>query len=181
MATYTAKITWKSDSPESFTKNQYSRGHTWEFDGGVTVPASSSPNAVRVPFSVEAAVDPEEALVAAASSCHMLTFLYFAAKAGFNVAAYTDNAVGEMTKGADGKEWMSRITLDPQIEWSGKRVPTGEEVAELHHQAHEGCYIANSIKSEVVVAGTEEPPRQPKRLPPLLRKEGSLEICSMSR
>jgi organic hydroperoxide reductase OsmC/OhrA len=153
MATYTAKITWKSDSPESFTKNRYARGHTWEFDGGVTVPASSSPREVRVPFSVEAAVDPEEALVAAASSCHMLTFLYFAAKAGFNVAAYTDNAVGEMTKGDDGKEWMSRITLDPQIQWLGERVPTAEELAELHQEAHEGCYIANSIKSEVVVKG----------------------------
>ena len=157
MSIYTATITWKSDSPESFTKNRYTRGHTWEFDGGVTVPASSSPHAVRVPFSIEAAVDPEEALVAAASSCHMLTFLWLAAKAGFNVASYTDNAVGEMTKGDDGKEWVSLITLDPQIEWSGERIPTAEELAELHHAAHEGCYIANSIKSEVVVAGVDRP------------------------
>jgi organic hydroperoxide reductase OsmC/OhrA len=155
MSTYTAKIFWKSDSPETFTKNRYTRGHTWEFDGGVSVPASSSPHVVRLPFSIEAAVDPEEALVAAASSCHMLTFLWLAAKAGFNIAAYTDNAVGEMTKGEDGKEWVSLITLDPQIEWTGERIPTAEELAELHHAAHEGCYIANSIKSEVVVAGTE--------------------------
>ncbi len=155
MSTYTAKITWKSDSPETFTKNRYTRGHLWEFDGGVSVPASSSPHVVRVPFSVEAAVDPEEALVAAASSCHMLTFLWLAAKAGFNVSAYTDNAVGEMTKGDDCKEWMSRITLDPQIEWSGEPIPNDEELAELHHAAHEGCYIANSIKSEIVVAGAQ--------------------------
>src|SRR5688500_13962276 len=153
MSTYTAKITWQSDSPETFTKNRYTRGHVWEFDGGTKVPASSSPHAVRVPYSVEAAVDPEEALVAAASSCHMLTFLWLAAKAGFNIASYTDNAVGEMTKNDDGKEWISKITLEPQIEWTGEKLPTSQEIAELHHQAHEGCYIANTIKSEVVVAG----------------------------
>src|SRR3982751_3585386 len=97
MSTYTATISWKSDSPESFIANRYSRGHEWSFGGGVTVPASSSPHAVRVPFSVEAAVDPEEALVASASSCHMLTFLWLAAKAGFNVESYTDSAVGAMS------------------------------------------------------------------------------------
>jgi organic hydroperoxide reductase OsmC/OhrA len=100
-------------------------------------------------FSVEAAVDPEEALVASAASCHMLTFLYLAAKAGFNVESYTDNAVGEMTND-DGKHWISRITLDPQIEWIGD-APDGEQLAELHHAAHEGCYIANSIRSEIEV------------------------------
>src|SRR5829696_6213084 len=97
MSTYTAKISWKTDSPEHFTKNRYTRGHTWSFDGGIEVPASSSPHAVRLPYSVEAAVDPEEALVAAASSCHMLTFLWVAAKRGFQIEAYDDNAVGEMT------------------------------------------------------------------------------------
>ena len=85
MSTYSAKIAWKTDSPETFAANRYSRGHEWSFDGGVTVPASSSPHAVRVPFSVEAAVDPEEDFVASASSCHMLTFLWLAAKSGFNV------------------------------------------------------------------------------------------------
>ncbi len=150
MPTYTAKITWKIDSPESFVKNRYTRGHTWEFDGGTVVPASSSPHAVRAPFSVEAAVDPEEALVASAASCHMLTFLWLAAKAGFNIASYTDNAVGEMTGNEDGRQWISTITLDPQIEWIGE-APSENELADLHHRAHEGCYIANSIKSEVVV------------------------------
>ena len=151
MSTYTAKITWKSDSPEAFLKNQYTRGHEWEFDGGVTVPASSSPHVVRVPFSIEAAVDPEEALVASASSCHMLSFLWVASKAGFNVASYDDNAIGEMTASEDGKQWISKITLDPQIVWSGDKAPTAEELAHMHHEAHEVCYIANSIKSEVVI------------------------------
>jgi len=151
MSTYTAKIIWKSDSAEAFEKNRYSRGHEWSFDGGTTVPASSSPHSVRVPFSVEAAVDPEEALVAAASSCHMLSFLWVASRKGFNVASYDDNAVGEMTATPEGKQWISTITLDPKIAWAGDRVPSAEELAELHHEAHEVCYIANSIKSEVVI------------------------------
>lgn len=154
MSTYTTKIAWASDSPETFTKNQYSRGHLWEFDGGVTVPASSSPQVVRR-FSVEAAVDPEEALVAAASSCHMLTFLWLAASAGFNIGSYKDNAVGEMAALEDGRQWISTITLDPQIEWTGDKLPTAAEVADFHHEAHKQCYIANSIKSEVIVKGVE--------------------------
>ena len=154
MATYTAKITWKSDAPEMFTKNRYTRGHTWSFDGGVEVPSSSSPHAVRLPFSIEEAVDPEEALVAAAASCHMLTFLWVAARKGFRIDSYEDNATGEMTE-TDGKQWVSKITLDPQIEWAGDTRPTAAEIAEMHHDAHDGCYIANSIKSEVVITGVE--------------------------
>src|SRR3954471_22066305 len=153
MSTYTAKIQWKSESTEAFAKNQYSRAHEWAFDGGITVPASSSVHAVRLPFSVEEAVDPEEALVAAASSCHMLSFLWVASQKGFVVESYEDNAVGEMTKNDQGKEWISKITLNPKIVWSGENVPTAEELAEMHHSAHELCYIANSIKSEVVVKG----------------------------
>lgn len=152
MTDYTAKITWRSDTPETFTKNRYTRGHEWSFDGGVTVPASSSPHVVRLPFSVEEAVDPEEALVASTASCHMLTFLWLAAKAGFNIASYTDDAVGEMAATENGSQWVSRITLDPQIEWIGD-VPTAEQLGDLHQRAHEGCFIANSIKSEVVVKG----------------------------
>ena len=152
MSTYTARITWKSDSPETFTKNRYTRGHEWKFDGGVTVPASSSPQVVPR-FSVEAAVDPEEALVASAASCHMLTFLWLAANAGFNIESYEDNAEGLMATTDAGKQWISTITLDPQIVWTGDKIPTAEELAALHHEAHEVCYIANSIKSEVVVKG----------------------------
>lgn len=151
MSTYKAKISWKSDAPEMFTKNRYSRGHVWEFDEGVTVAASSSPHAVRLPFSVEAAVDPEEALVAAASSCHMLTFLWLAGRDGFRIDSYTDSAVGEMTTDENGSQWISLITLDPQIEWAGEKLPTAIEIAELHHNAHKQCYIANSIKSEIIV------------------------------
>lgn len=149
MSTYTAKISWQSDSPDTFIHNRYTRGHTWEFDGGITVPASSSPQVVPR-FSVEAAVDPEEALVASAASCHMLTFLYLAATAGFNIAAYTDNAVGEMAKLDDGRQWLAKITLDPQIEWLGV-APTAEQLTKLHHDSHEMCYIANTIKSEIVI------------------------------
>ena len=157
MSSYSAKVSWKNDSPDTFTKNRYTRGHTWSFDGGIEVPASSSPHAVRVPFSIEEAVDPEEALVAAASSCHMLSFLWVAARRGFQIDSYLDDAVGEMTE-TDGKQWVSKITLDPQIEWSGDKQPTAEEVADMHHEAHEVCYIANSIKSEVVVGGFEKQP-----------------------
>ena len=150
MSTFIAKITWKNDAPEMFAKNQYTCGHSWEFDGGVTVPASSSPHAVRVPFSVEAAVDPEEALVASASSCQMLSFLWVVAKAGFVVESYEDNAVGEMASMEDGRQWLAKITLDPKVEWIGN-VPTADELAAMHHEAHEICYIANSIKSDIVI------------------------------
>jgi organic hydroperoxide reductase OsmC/OhrA len=152
MSTYTATITWRSDSPETFTKNRYSRGHGWSFDGGISVPASSSPQVVPR-FSVEAAVDPEEALVASVSACHMLTFLYLAARDGYNISSYTDNAIGEMAANDAGKQWMWRITLDPQIEWKGDKLPTPDEIADLHHRAHAECYIANSILSEIVIKG----------------------------
>ncbi len=151
MSTYAAKITWKSDSPETFTMNRYTRGHKWEFDGGVTVPASSSPQVVPR-FSVEAAVDPEEALVASVSSCQMLSFLWVAAKAGFNVESYEDNADGLMATTDAGKQWISKITLDPQIVWIGDP-PTAEQLSAMHHEAHEVCYIANSIKSEIIIHG----------------------------
>lgn len=151
MAIYTATISWENDSPETFVNNKYSRGHSWSFDGGVTVPASSSPHVVRVPFSVETNVDPEEALVASASSCHMLSFLYLAAKAGFNAVSYVDKAMGEMATSDAGKEWMAKITLDPQIVWADGAAPTEIQLAELHHEAHEICYIANSLKTEIVV------------------------------
>jgi organic hydroperoxide reductase OsmC/OhrA len=123
----------------------------WSFDGGIEVPASSSPHSVRLPYSIENAVDPEEALVAATSSCHMLTFLWLAAGRGFVVESYEDNAEGELTTGANRKQWISRITLRPRIKWSGEKLPSGVELAEMHREAHDQCYIANSIRSEVVV------------------------------
>jgi organic hydroperoxide reductase OsmC/OhrA len=150
---YRATVKWKRDADVKFTDQRYSRGHTWTFDGGISVPGSSSPFSVRLPYSVAEAVDPEEALVAALSSCHMLTFLYIAAKQGFVVDAYADEAVGEMTKNERGKFWVSKVTLHPAITFTGETRPTAEQFDALHHLAHEECYIANSVKSEVVVKG----------------------------
>ncbi len=150
---YRATVSWVRGDAK-FTDNRYSRGHTWRFDGGIEVPASSAPSSVRLPFSVAEAVDPEEALVASASSCHMLTFLYLAAKAGFVVDRYEDEAVGAMTKNDRGKLFVSRITPRPAILFAGDKQPSAAELDALHHHAHEECYIANSILSEVVV----EPP-----------------------
>jgi organic hydroperoxide reductase OsmC/OhrA len=149
---YRASVNWKRGDAK-FTDQRYSRGHEWSFDGGITVPASSSPLSVRLPYSIAEAVDPEEALVAALASCHMLTFLYVAAKQGFVVDNYADDAVGEMTKNERGKLWVSRVTLSPRITFTGDKRPTSQQLDELHHLAHEECYIANSVKSEVVVQG----------------------------
>jgi len=150
MHRYEARIAWMRNG-EKFTDNRYSRGHEWSFDGGVRVPASSSPLSVRPPYSVEAAVDPEEALVASASSCHMLWFLSLAAQGGFVVDRYVDEAFGVMERNGAGKMAVTRITLRPAIEFAGDRRPTDEELAALHHRAHEECFIANSIKSEIVI------------------------------
>jgi organic hydroperoxide reductase OsmC/OhrA len=135
-----------------FVKLRYTREHRWTFDGGVEVPASASPSVVPAPWSNPKGVDPEEAYVAAISSCHMLTFLFVAAKAGFAVASYRDEAVGVMTRTAAGVAWVSRVTLSPRIAYAGDKQPTADELAALHHAAHEGCFIASSVKTEIVVA-----------------------------
>lgn len=150
---YRATLTW-TRGDATFTDQRYSRGHTWSFDGGITVPASSSPLSVRLPYSVAEAIDPEEAFVAAVSSCHLLTFLYVAAKQGYVIDTYTDEAVGEMTKNERGKMWVSKVTLAPAIAFAGEKRPTPEQFDELHHLAHEECFIANSVKSEVAIQGT---------------------------
>jgi organic hydroperoxide reductase OsmC/OhrA len=131
---------------------QYSRAHVWRFDGGAEVAASSSPHSVPAPWAVEANVDPEEAFVAALSSCHMLWFLYYAAKAGCVVDLYRDEAEGIMERNAEGRIAVTRVTLRPEIRWSGERRPDEAEIAEMHHRAHESCYIANSVRTDVVVA-----------------------------
>jgi organic hydroperoxide reductase OsmC/OhrA len=151
---YRATVRWTRDEGATFTDQRYSRGHSWSFDGGITVPASSSPLSVRLPYSVAAAVDPEEAFVAAVASCHMLTFLYVAAKQGFVVDSYADEAVGAMTRNAGGRLWVSKVTLAPAITFSGAKRPTPAEFDALHHDAHEECYIANSVKGEIIVKGT---------------------------
>jgi organic hydroperoxide reductase OsmC/OhrA len=146
---YTVQIRWTRPVSAVFTDNRYSRAHTWHFDGGVDVPASSSPHVVRVPLSEEAAVDPEEAFVASLSSCHMLWFLSLAAQRGFRVDEYLDDAVGVMGKNAAGRTAMTRVTLRPKVTFSGERMPSREALSELHHRAHEECFIANSVTTDV--------------------------------
>ena len=150
---YRATVRWTRGEGEAFSDNRYSRGHEWLFDGGLTVPGSSSPSVVPPPLSREDAVDPEEAFIAAVSSCHMLTFLSIAAKKRFVVDAYEDRALGVMTKNQNGKLFVSRVTLDPMIEFSGEKRPTPEQIADMHHLAHQECFIAYSVLTEVVVAG----------------------------
>ena len=150
MSEYKATIKWQRTSPD-FLTGRYSREHTWTFDGGITVPASASPSVVPVPFSNPAHVDPEEAFVASISSCHMLTFLYVASKQGFQVDSYEDESIGVMTKNEKGVPWVSLVTLNPKIIYGGAKLPAPADEKQLHHLAHEQCFIANSIKTEVVV------------------------------
>ncbi len=148
MSEYHAKIVWSRSKDEKFTDNQYSRGHRWEFDGGTVVPASSSPHIVPLPYSVEQNVDPEEAFVASLSSCHMLFFLAIAGKKRFVVDQYIDSPIGIMEKGADGKVSMTKVTLRPKVIFSGDQ-PSFEPLEKMHHQSHEQCFIANSVKTEI--------------------------------
>jgi organic hydroperoxide reductase OsmC/OhrA len=147
---YQARVHWERGAAP-FTDNRYSRGHTWHFDGGVEVPASSSPHVVRLPLSLEKAVDPEEAFVASLSSCHMLFFLSFAATAGWRVDEYTDDARGTMGRNAAGKIAMLSVVLRPRVSFSGERLPSRAELQQLHHRAHDECFIANSVLTEVRV------------------------------
>lgn len=149
MSEYFALVKWGRGKDEPFVDNKYSRGHVWEFDGGVTVPASSSPHVVPLPYSVEANVDPEEAFIASLSSCHMLFFLSIAAKKGYVVESYSDDAKGIMEKDGSGKISMTKVTLRPKVEFSGDRIPSKDDLEKIHHLSHEQCFIANSVKTEV--------------------------------
>ncbi len=148
MSQYFSTVVWERGS-QLFHDNKYSRGHTWSFDGGLEIPASSSPHIVPLPYSVEENVDPEEAFVASLSSCHMLFFLSIAAKRRFVVDEYIDHAVGLMEKGEDGKLSMTKVTLRPQVKFSGEQQPSLEILEKMHHQSHVLCFIANSVKTEV--------------------------------
>ncbi len=153
MSEHKATIVWERGE-QAFSDNTYSRGHLWKFDGGLTVPASASPDVVPLPMSVAESVDPEEAFVAALSSCHMLTFLAIAAKRGFVIDSYTDAAVGMMGKNADGKIGITQVVLAPKISFAGSRIPTSQQLHKLHDQAHHNCFIANSVTTEVVTRVT---------------------------
>ncbi|MES2925162.1 MAG: OsmC family protein [Verrucomicrobiota bacterium] len=147
MSAHTATIRWSASPGEEFGKGQYSRAHSWHFDGGAVVAGSASPTIVPAPWSDVGAVDPEEAFVASLASCHMLFFLDFARRAGAAVTSYEDAAEGIMAEGADGKVRITRVTLRPRVEFAGK-VP---DLGALHHAAHEACFIANSVTCAVVV------------------------------
>jgi organic hydroperoxide reductase OsmC/OhrA len=152
MSEHIATIKWERQDGAIFTDNRYSRSHQWEFDGGVIVPASSSPSAVKVPLSNPAAVDPEEAFVASVSSCHMLWFLSLAARKGFVVDSYVDSAVGHLERNDNGRMAVTRVTLRPRIEFAGTP-PTSEELQALHHASHHECFIANSVTTTITVEG----------------------------
>jgi organic hydroperoxide reductase OsmC/OhrA len=152
MAQHRAKIEWKCETAD-FRLGKYTREHSWGFDGGLTVPASAAPAVVPAPWSNPANIDPEEAFVASISSCHMLTFLHVARQAGFQIDSYEDDAVGDMAKNERGVAWVAVVTLNPKIVYGGDKRPSHEQEAELHHKAHDGCFISQSVKTEVKVAG----------------------------
>ena len=149
MSQYNVRITWNR-SGAAFTDNRYSREHSWKFDGGIEIRASASPHVVPLPLSVEEAVDPEEAFVAALASCHMLSFLFVAAKQGFVVDSYQDEAIGVLARNPDGKLAMTHVTLYPKLVFAGKR-PSADQHNAMHHKAHEECFIASSVKTDIRV------------------------------
>jgi organic hydroperoxide reductase OsmC/OhrA len=152
MSSHGAKIEWQR-ADAAFTDNQYSRTHLWRFDGGTVVPASSSPEVVKAPFSDPAKVDPEEAYIASLASCHMLWFLDLARASGYVIDRYVDEAIGHMVPRADGKLWIASVELRPVVDFSGMKRPDDAVLAHLHHRAHEECFLAKSVKSDISVAG----------------------------
>ena len=148
MSKYEATVRWERGDA-AFVDNAYSRGHVWEFDGGLSVPASASPDIVPLPVSIAENLDPEEAFVASLSSCHMLFFLSIAQTRGFIVDRYVDNAVGHMSKDGNGRTAVTRVVLRPNCRYAGEKLPGREDVEKMHHRAHELCFIANSVTTEV--------------------------------
>lgn len=148
MSTHRAWLSWRADG--GFADNAYSRRHLWRFDGGAEVVGSSSPDVVPVPRSDPAGVDPEEALVASAASCHMLWFLDLARQARFDVESYEDEAVAEMGRVGPGKVAITKITLHPRIAFVGA-APDAGQLDRLHHEAHARCFIANTLNCPIVV------------------------------
>ena len=149
MSTYQTTLIWQRREGECFTDNQYSRAHHLRFDGGAEVLASSSPQVVPLPWSDAAGVDPEEMFVASLASCHMLWFLSIAAKRGYVVDRYDDEAQGVMARNGERKMVMTLVTLRPEVVFSGAKRPDATALNALHHEAHEECFIANSVKTEV--------------------------------
>ncbi len=153
MSTYTATIHWQHTG-NRFTQNEYSRKHEWEFDGGITVSASASPEIVPEPFSDPAAVDPEEAFIASLSSCHMLWFLSIASREGYIVDDYTDDVQGKMEKNQEGKLAITEVILRPVVRFGGDQRPDQAVFDELHHRAHQRCFIAHSVRTAITIDAT---------------------------
>jgi organic hydroperoxide reductase OsmC/OhrA len=153
---HVATVSWARGGAR-FTDNRYSRRHAWRFDGGVEVPGSSSPHSVPLPYSSADAVDPEEAFVASIASCHMLWFLSIAAKRGYTVDAYVDDAEGFLENDDEGRMSMTRVTLRPRIDFGGDAAPSREDLAAMHDDAHHACYIANSVKTDIRVEASAKP------------------------
>jgi len=150
MSEHKARISWRHSGGD-FLKGQFSRKHTWSFDGGLAVPASASPGVVPEPYSDPGGIDPEEAFVASLASCHMLTFLFIAYRKKLEVESYEDEAVGSLSKNENGILWVSGVVLRPRVSFAGSRTPSPEELGEMHRAAHEQCYISNSVRTEVRV------------------------------
>lgn len=156
-AAFSARVAWRREADAAdFTGNRYSRAHEWRFDGGATVAASASPHIVPLPYAVAEHVDPEEAFVAALSSCHMLFFLSLAARDGWVVDEYVDDATGTMGRDGEGRSRVARVVLRPRVRFADGPGPDRARLEALHHGAHERCFIANSVHTEVV---TEIPER----------------------
>jgi organic hydroperoxide reductase OsmC/OhrA len=147
MSEHKMTLTWKRATPD-FEYKTYNRDHTWSFDGGHEMQATAAPAYLGNPKLV----DPEEAFVASLSSCHMLTFLAVACKKKFLLEEYVDEAIGHMEKNDAGKLAITRVELHPKLKFSGDNQPTEKDIEEMHHFAHENCFIANSVKTEVTVA-----------------------------
>jgi organic hydroperoxide reductase OsmC/OhrA len=150
MSEHSATIDWVNTRSD-FLEGKYSREHSWTWDGGLSVPASASPANVPLPYSNPANVDPEEAFVAAIASCHMLTFLYLASKSGYEIEHYHDEAVGIVTADKNAVAWVSKVQLKPEIAFVSDRVASPAEIQQLHAAAHRECFIANSVKTEIVI------------------------------
>lgn len=157
MSEHLARVAWENTAgadAAAFRRGRYSRVHRWHFDGGLEVPASSSPEVIPLPWSAREALDPEEAFVAAIASCHMMSFLYCAGRAGYALASYVDDAVGTLGKNAEGRRWIASVTLRPRLTWLDGLAPSAAEITTLHEAAHAECFIANSVATAIVV----EPP-----------------------
>ena len=152
MSEHKAWISWKRRSDDDFLKGKYSREHIWKFDGGLAIPASPALSNVPLPWSNAANIDPEEAYVASISSCHMLTYLWLAFKAGYVVETYEDEAIGTMSRNDKGAMWISEVVLKLQVTYAPEHTPDAFTEDRLHHEAHEQCFIANSIRTNVRVA-----------------------------